>query len=700
MRIDTWLAGLLVATACTSAASAQSAADRSSGSNADNEPAMLEIAPIVVTATRERRRTTDVSAAVATVERKEIDRQVPSVVSDLLRATPGVFVQTNAPGQGAPIVRGMIGSGVLMLVDGMRLNTAFFRPTTNQYFALVDPYNVERIEVVREAGSTLYGSDAMGGVVQVFTPLPLFTGSDWEAHARGRALYQTAVESWTTRVGVEGGKQGITLRGGFTFQERGDVRGGRNTGVQSPSGYTSYAGDVKAFFETGRHDFLVSADYLRQPSTPRYDELTAGFGQTRPASSVFVFEPNDRLFLHGRYRFHRPFSGLDRLELHLGFQQIDDDRRSRAFGSPLEVTEQDRSRMLGGSVQLTTRWRDFMTFTYGLEAYVDRIRSAAQSRNIDTGASGVAPGRLADGSSLSTFAAYVQDEIRWHPVVTTVVGGRFSYFDIDVAQADRDVGTRFTPRDLTGSLGVIVRPHASVALLTNIGRGFRVPNVFDLSTLGARPGNRFVVPNPSLNPEQVITWDAGVRLVLPRFSAEVFGFYAWYRDKIEGLATGEVTDTGRTIVIPTNVSRTNYHGVEAAFRWRLRSRLSLTGTFTYTFADDLLPDGSIKPASRIPPVHGQVALLWEPTARFTLEAILRYYGTQDRLSPRDLTDTRMDPQGTIGRALAFVRMQWRVDERLTLRLDVENVFDQDLREHGSGINVPGTNVILGMDVGF
>ena len=99
---------------------------------------------------------------------------MPLLPSDLLRATPGAFVQQTTPGQGIPIVRGLKGSQVLHLVDGFRLNNAFFRSSPNQYLALVPTAAVGSIDVARGPVGTAYGSDAMGGVVQLNSVRPAF----------------------------------------------------------------------------------------------------------------------------------------------------------------------------------------------------------------------------------------------------------------------------------------------------------------------------------------------------------------------------------------------------------------------------------------------------------------------------------------------------------------------------------------------
>ncbi|MBI4379909.1 MAG: TonB-dependent receptor [candidate division NC10 bacterium] len=680
-------------------------ADRALGVEREGGPSSqqeqtIELSPVVVTATRGERPSFDVPNAVTIVDREDAERQAPRVLPDLLRGETGVFVQQTTPGQSAPIIRGLIGSSILMLVDGMRLNTAIFRSAPNQYFALVDPYNVQRIEVVRGAGSALYGSDAMGGVINVLTPVPRLASEQWQLHGKALGQFSSADTSWVNRVSLEGGKSGVAIHGGFTYQNHNDLRGGGDIGIQRPSGYEVYAGDGALFLERGNQDLFLSVQYLRQPQTPRFDELVPGFGRTQPSSAVFFFEPNDRLFLHGRYRLRNPLPFVDGLELHVAFQEINDDRRNRDFGGTREDRERNRDALTGITLQLTSRWGQWMTFTYGGEIYLDEVNSSRVGRNIDTGTTSTQQSRFADGSTLNSFSFYLQDEIRVHPRLTAVLGGRVSHFDIDVPKADREVGAHLTTSVLTGSLGLLYHLTPTINLVTNVGRGFRVPNVFDLSTLGPRPGNRFNIPSPDLKPEQVITVDAGVKFNFPRFTGELFGFYADYQDKIEDVATGEVTPEGRQIVQSANLNKVTLYGVEAGGRFRLLDNLQLFGSLTFTWAEEEFLDGKTVAADRIPPVNGQVGLLYRPMPRLWVEPFVRFAATQDRLSDRDRTDPRINPEGTPGWVTANIRLGWEITERFRARLAVENIFDQPYREHGSGINAPGINAIVSLEARF
>ena len=662
-----------------------------------NKPNTIVLPEMTITATREEQANFEVPRAVTIVPRDEIARQTPTVLPDLLRGQTGVFVQETTPGQGTPIIRGLTGSSVLMLVDGMRLNTAFFRPTPNQYFALVDPYNVDRLEVIRGAGSTLHGSDAMGGVVNIITPVPNFDTQEWQFHGRAVGRFASADKASITRLSLTGGKRGISLGAGFTYQNRDDLQDGGGTGVQRPSDFDACAADGALFLEHGKHDILLNIQYLRQPKTPRYDELVVGFGQTQPSAAQFFFEPNDRLFVHARYRVNQPFTLIDRFEFHLAFQEINDDRRTRDFDSLVEQRDRNRSRMIGLTAQFTSHWQDWLFLTYGAEVYLDSITSRRRGRDRETGERLVLQSRFANGATIDSFAGYLQSEIWLHPKLTAVFGGRMSYFDIDLPRADRDVGGSLGIDDLTGQAGLIYYLAPTVNLVANIGRGFRVPNVFDLSTLGLRPGNRFHIPNPNLKPEKVLTIDAGIKWAASRFRGEVFGFYSDFEDKIEAVPTGAVTLEDRFIVQSRNLNAVTLWGIEAAGRFYVQESWEIFALCTYTWAEEEFPNGDTAPASRIPPFDGRVGTLYALTENLELEAFLRFATDQNRLSARDERDSRMNPKGTPGWLTTNLRLNWKINAHLSALLAVENLFDKSYREHGSGINASGVNTIVALE---
>ena len=197
-----------------------------------------EIDEIVVTAVRRAVAEDQLSISLDTVERDQVARNV--LLTDALRDAPGVFLQQTTPGQGAAIVRGQKGSAVLHLVDGMRLNNAIFRSAPTQYLALVPVAAIESVEVLRGTPTSLYGNDAVAGVVQLVTRTPRFDSDELQARGEIVAAVDSAELERSLRATVDAGNMDFSasLSTGCSWRERGGLpaadghRRGRKGGDQ------------------------------------------------------------------------------------------------------------------------------------------------------------------------------------------------------------------------------------------------------------------------------------------------------------------------------------------------------------------------------------------------------------------------------------------------------------------------------------
>ena len=143
-----------------------------SGAMADATEDIHTLEEMAVTGTRIQKDTYETPRAMSVATKEEIRRRSPVTADAILREETGVQLQKTTYGQGSPIIRGLTGYHTLIMIDGVRLNNSTFRSGPNQYMATVDPGYVERIELVRGPGSVLYGSSAMGGVINVITHVP------------------------------------------------------------------------------------------------------------------------------------------------------------------------------------------------------------------------------------------------------------------------------------------------------------------------------------------------------------------------------------------------------------------------------------------------------------------------------------------------------------------------------------------------
>ena len=641
-----------------------------------------EIDEITVTAVRRAVAVDQLSVAIETVDRDDVASEW--LVTDALSKTAGVFLQQTSPGQGAAIVRGQKGSAILHLVDGMRLNNAIFRSAPTQYFALVPTLAVERIEVLRGTPASLYGSDAIGGVVQVVTRKPRFDSRDTAIRGEMFLSANTAENARVFGGVVDVGNDRLASSFSAEYADIGDrLVGGGDEIV--PSAYDAWALRWVVAGNIGDDtSWSFDVHHAEQPKTPRTDELVPGFGQTEPSSSEFWFEPNRRSFAHGEYKVLDGWFGLD-WKADIAWQRIDDDRRSRDFEAPDRQLEKNRSDLFGLTIN-GSRLTERGSWIVGVDLYYDEVSSRRVSQDLATGQRTNVTPRFPNGSSMEMLSAYgngTWDVAERHALT---FGVRLS--DVRTRLPNSDVHNT----EFSGDTGWVAEINDVWQFTANLGYGFRAPNVFDLGTLGNRPGNRFNIPNPDLESEQVFHGDIGIRYQGERseFSLSVYNLH--YSNRITSIATGETTPGGRDITQSANAASSDVHGIEATASLELGTHWFASAKLGYTYGTQQVSGMVSEPADRIPPLSGYLGIEYAPESAFGFEAWARMAGAQDRLSARDIRDTRINPQGTPGWASLGARGTWQPSDKWLFTLAVDNLSDANYRRHGSGIDAPGVNI--------
>lgn len=648
-----------------------------------------EIDEVLVTATRRTVSAQEVASGLTLVSGESVQQH--KLVTDALDATVGVFLQQTTPGQGAAIIRGLKGSSILHLVDGIRLNNAIFRSAPTQYFALVPSSAVERIEVLRGTPTSLYGSDAVGGVVQLITRVPEFDSVDTGVRGEVFAAYDSAELGKTLRGTIDAGTRNLVTSFSAETMQTGNRRVGDGDRI-GPSDYESRALRwMLGGYPDEERSWLFDIHYSEQPETPRVDELVPGFGQTEPSSSEFLFAPNRRVFVHGKYSRARGAFGLD-WNIDLAWQRIDDDRITRDFGSTERRHEKNRSDLYGLTVS-GSRVTESGSWIVGADAYLDEVSSRRSEESLIDGQVTALTPRFPDGSEIERLAVFVNGE---HAVTARqqLSGGvRISHEDVSMPQTAISPATSVNVTDASGDIGWILNVTDAWQLVANAGFGFRAPNVFDLGTLGSRPGNRFNIPNANLDSERVVQFDAGVRRRTAHSQVELMVYALNYDDRITSVLTGAVTPGGRDVVQSVNAADSTIHGVEAGADFEVTGSVSASAVLNYTWGEQRVVGSPTEPADRIPPLSGRLNIAYDPGGDFRIDGWLRFAGEQDRLSARDVRDVRIDPTGTSGWAILGARASW-VYRYWQFTLGLDNLLDKRYRAHGSGLDAPGRNVIV------
>lgn len=665
---------------------------------------------ILVTATARETKDFDLPYSTYVLTRDDLrHRQIARTVPEALAGVPGIMLQATSHGQGSPYLRGFTGFRTLFLLDGIRLNNSVFREGPNQYWTTVDPLGLDQLEVVQGPASVLYGSDAVGGTVQGLTFDP---GEGLEEGRLAGSLfyrYASAEDSQGGHLalrGRAGERWSLALRG--SRKDFGDVRAGGETGRQPKTGYGEWDGDLKAAYEMAGGGRLLLAhqqvgidDAWRTHSTihgASWRGTAAGTDQQR---------------------------SLDQRR-DLSYVQVQSGGFSASLSYQEQSEEEFRIRRNGarelqsfdaGTLGLWARWTaeegKAGTWTWGLEAYRDEVDSSA----VQLDAAGNVlrreiQGPVGDDARYDLWGAYVQNEARWSPRLSTILGARWTGAS---ASADRvrdpltgqAIRAEGEWRKLAGNARALFRLDGAGRwhLFGGVSQGFRAPNLSDLTRFdSARSGEREIAAL-GLQPEDFLSYELGIKVRQPRFSLETALFHTAIDGLIVRVPTGRILN-GETEVTKRNAGDGFVHGVELRAEGKLGASWWLSGSYAWLEGEVETGEPGIgarrQTLDKMMPATGRLALRWQPPAgRLRAELLWEAAAEQDRLSPGDRADTqRIPPGGTPGWQVFTLRGSWRWTESLSLSGALENLLDEDYRIHGSGVNRPGRNLVVGLEVGF
>ena len=686
---------------------------------AQDPPPGLVLDPLLVTPILRGTSRFEAPATVEEIDARTIDRRAYRTVPQSLRDVPGILLQETAHGQGSPYLRGFTGFQNVLLIDGVRLNNSVFRSGPNQYWNTVDPFSVDRMEVVMGPSSVLYGSDALGGTVQVFTKSPWreMAGRDGVG---GRVAYRWAdAESYDqARVevfGLAGEDTAVFL--GVSHKEFGDLHGGSDVGLQRNTGYDEVDADLKieSFLDPDTR-LTVAHQHVEQDDVPRthrtafgidWEDLTVGSDLRRDLD-----QDRDLTYVQLDARELDGFLGIfDRVVTSVSWHEQSEERhRTRSSGA---VEDQ------GFDVETLGFFAHFFAgdgatgrWTVGIEAYHDQVDSFLDRYSNQTAADDI-QGPVGDDATYDLFGLFVQDEIALAAGTDLVLGVRANHAAADADSVrdpvtDEKISVDDDWQSVVGSVRITheLEPER-LRLFGGVSQGFRAPNLSDLTRFDSARTDEFEIPAPDLDPERTTTLEIGVKALDEDTSAQVVAFYTDVEDAIARVPTGDVNAEGDREVTKDNVGDGYVLGLEVSGTQRLNEDWSLFGNLTWMAGrlDTFPTSAPVKEEDWITrgmPFTLRAGLHVEPEGEgWWAEALATYADDADRLSTRDEGDTsRIPPGGTPGYVVLDLRGGMELREDLDLTVAVENVFDEDYRVHGSGLNRPGRNLVVGLSWSF
>lgn len=678
----------------------------------------VELEEMVVTAEGKHPMDVILPQARTLLAEKSILRQNTLTVPDALEGEVGVTIQKTNLGGGSPIVRGRTGKEVLLLLDGQRFNNSTFREN-NQYLNTIDLNAVDQIELVRGPASVTYGSDAMGGSLNVITRRRELTG---ERGLGGRLFqkFESADKGVSTHVALEGEWKDFGFTGGFTYKRFDDLRAGSHGdpagavdqhGRQVPTGFRERALSfslIRRLNETDTIDLLLL--HTHQEDVPRSDRLIPNRKQPDPPDLLWEYDPQILRWYELRYCHKNPGETLESLTLTASLNNPSEGRqRIKASKPGILLLEDDEVTAPGLSARVGILPCTGHFLTAGIEGFFEVVDSDAETVDLETGrVTREKYGRHPDGATFQHYGAYLQDEWRLAEGLRWINGLRFSAVHVNLDFEGLQVGSlppfgklSETYDDLTFSTSLVADIGESATLYGTLSRGFRAPNLHDLATFGDfAAGNR--IPNLDLEPETVLNLEIGADHRTPSLHAGAAGAVAFYRDIFD--TRFAFTFEGEDFFQIENASKAVIYSVEG---WIKALLIQPAGPFPehVVYAQGFwnvgrnVSDG--EPLSKVPPPEITVGYrLEEAKDSWFAEVFLRSGFKQHRLSSADKADPRIPEGGTPAWWTFNLRGGAEIGKNLRLTLSLENLFDQRYRIHGSGIDAPGFNAILSLDWRF
>ncbi|WP_458094046.1 TonB-dependent receptor domain-containing protein [Roseomonas sp. WA12] len=595
----------------------------------------LQVPMVTVTSTGTDRSLEDAPASMTVITRQELESRPIQDLADALRDSPGITIQGVGLGRQGVSIRGMPSDQTLYLIDGRRVNVAG-SAIAHADFDLnwVPKEAIERIEVVRGPLSSLYGSDALGGVVNVITRAAT---DRWVGAFSGWGGLAERGEGSQTQFGAYAGGPlipgvlGLTLSAqGQTRSEVPDVVNPRVTALENRDSISGNLGLTWTPTTSQRVDFNYSRGH-----DDRWRNLLSSGARPVPYRSKDDIE-REQISLS-----HRGAWGWGDTLIR-GYRSRLQRDNSVSIGTPTgpQTLTDD---VLDGRVTIPA-W-GWHRFSVGGELREERL----EDRSVN-----------ASGKDRVTHGAlFLQDEIALTERLSLTAGARFDHHEA--------FGWHTSPRAY-----LVWRATDELTFRGGVGSGFRAPTLKQLSpgynAVGG--GGRFTITgNPDLRPETNTSYEAGVSYAPGPWEVRATVFQANLEDLVETLCTRSCGVRGRELRTYRNVDEARIRGIEIGGGVRLPADFRVDINYTYLDAQDLTDDRELTERPR----HGINGVMrWEPEGPFSAQFRANYVGRQT-VAQTVGTGTVYTPLSSY--TLLSLEAGYRVTDKVTLRAGVENIGD-------------------------
>jgi len=714
---------------------------------------------VVISASKFSQKFREVPKKVTQINKSTIEFTNPMTSADLLDRGGYVFIQKSQLGGGSPMIRGFSTNRLVLSVDGVRLNNAIYRGGNIHNVISISPLNVENTEVIMGSASVLYGSDAIGGVMNFYTKKAnLSDSSDPKIQLNLRSRYSSASIEKMYHFDFNYGLQKVAFLSSFSKSQFGNLTMGKNgpseylrpnyvgvndigediliqnsnSRVQRNTAYDQVNFMQKIFYnpiENLNIDFGIH--FSKSSDIPRYDRLIRndenqiiiGGGQGLYFSEWY-YGPQEWLLINSQVNFNPKSKNIyDKLKFGVAFQKFSESRNSRKFNEIYLNSREEQLDIFSFNLDFFKKISPSSDITYGIELINNNVGSFATSFNINDSTSLPISTRYPNNSSLNSFGLYVNYKNKIIDDVFFQSGVRYSSITLETDLSQNNLyydfpfeNTRLENGAFVGGIGLSWVRNIYNNWKFNINTAFRSPNIDDLAKVfDSEPGN-VVVPNPNLKPERSFGIEFGgyfrtknnIELDISTYITYLYN--SLLRDDfILSNGVSEIIYDGELSQIQAiqNGSKSLIYGVEFGLNmflnkdFRIKSQLNLIAGHEL----DELPFAM--PVRHIPPNYGNLHLIYN-NENITIDLFMNY---NSEISFNNLAQSErakpyiyaLDENGNPYSPSWFtlnLRSQFSFSEKLNLNFAVENITNKLYRPYSSGISAPGLNFIFSVNYDY
>lgn len=685
----------------------------------------------------------NVAQTVQIIGARQIQNIQALSTAELISAS-GIQVQKSQLGGGSPVLRGFEASRIVLVLDGVRLNNLIYRAGHLQDIVKTDNNIIDRIEVLYGPSSTVYGSDALGGVIHMYTKKPMLSlGDKLNVKANLFSRYESACNGLTEHVDFNiGGKKFASLTS-ISYSKFGDLMGGKsknpffneeygtrpdyveylgngkdslmtnsNKYLQVGSGYSQYDVIQKFLFQQNKHlSHNLNLQYSNSTNVPRYDRLTDRT-KTGLKSAEWYYGPQMRVLAAYGLDYKNPEGLFDDVHFGLNYQALEESRHNRNFNSKSRSNRIENVSVIGANLDFRKKV-SANDIRFGLDAQLNSLVSTANKENIIDNTSVKLDSRYPDGdNTMNNFALYFSHLWRQSDEFAIVDGLRLGYSTLHSTLVDTAIMFHLPYTDIkqntpvwSGNLGFIATPNDKTKLSFMVSTGYRVPNVDDVAKVFGSAEGIVIVPNPDLKPEQTVNYELGFTKLFGnsvRWDNSFF-YTQYYNMAVVDVFTFNGKDSlmydGTMSRVYANVNKEKGYisGFSTEVLAALGKHFTWTTGATYTYGRIETETGDL-PLDHIPPFMARTSLKYNAN-KFNGDFFIIYNGwkhLKDYYPNGEDNEQYATPDGMPAWMTANLRLSYQLHKFVSVQAGVDNILDTQYRTFASGINAPGRNFIISL----